>query len=399
MNSADVMDILKTNKVTSKSGILLANYLEDMKNREDGILLCNLSDSRPEYAISEYIMNHYADEVEQGIQILYELSNCQEVKRYQGYSSAVLRDPTALYSVIDTGVIRSNCAEYDYKSEFLTYGYQGRPTLVVDVETCLAIARIAAGGSVYKIIACMLKTKIKYLEVEVGTFLHNVIQELSLEEEIKAYHIGNQHGTFLMPEEILNCKVEFSYLYDTLKPIYSDNCIVNEIVELITMGANDSCQKCVMGREGTWQVVQILQDAINGNGKPLDRKELEEILPIISKGSLCPFCGQLVETLQKALLLFSKDFNEHIIKHSCSYGVCACSQNYQIDSSLCNGCMDCLEVCEYDAIDGKKGFIHIINEKMCEKCGMCLHECSEGAIKVGANLRVPNKMVKVGRFY
>lgn len=58
-----------------------------------------------------------------------------------------------------------------------------------------------------------------------------------------------------------------------------------------------------------------------------------------------------------------------------------------------------MAVAEYDAIDGKKGFIHVVDAKMCEQCGACVEECPEGAIKLGVDLKIPTRPTKVGRFH
>ncbi len=56
-----------------------------------------------------------------------------------------------------------------------------------------------------------------------------------------------------------------------------------------------------------------------------------------------------------------------------------------VDESICRGCGDCIEVCEYNAItlekkDGKR-IIAKINELLCKGCGTCSTACCNGAIK------------------
>ncbi len=76
--------------------------------------------------------------------------------------------------------------------------------------------------------------------------------------------------------------------------------------------------------------------------------------------------------------------------------VCFNTETYQIDPYI-GGIV--LTVFGYDAIDGKKGFIHVVDAKMCEQCGACVEECPEGAIKLGADLKVTACPTKVGRFH
>ena len=308
----------------------------------------------------------------------------------------MLREPTALYRAIDEGVIRSNCAEQEYGSSYVSEGYQGRPTLVVSAEDCRMIADFEAGRQQKKTIM-LCKQEPVFAEVECGTAIKGLLSLFAAEKGWKALWIGNQHGELLLPEQT-NRTVEFSYLFDTVEPIYSNMCMVQTMKRAAQAAMEDSCQKCVICREGTWQTAHMLDDAVENKGRDTDLRELEDITRIAGIGSMCQFGKHVLRPVYQAMKLFPDEFRSHIVDHKCLAGSCVGEQNFQIDPLLCTGCGSCVEVCEYDAIDGKAKFIHMIDKKMCEKCEACVDACEEGAIKVGQGLKVPTRMTKVGRF-
>ena len=256
------------------------------------------------------------------------------------------------------------------------------------------VSDIANDRTVHKVVACMDGENVRYEQLTIGAPLTEVIS--GFERPCKAILLGGQTGKLLKAGE--EQPVEFSYLFDSVKMIAADACVVHEAAKLVTLNAADSCQRCVICREGTWQADRILKDMASGGAKATDLTELCDLARIVSIGSMCGFGQTALRPLHDAMNLFGKDFEDHILHHACEQGVCFSSKCYQIDPYLCSGCTQCVDACEYDAIDGKKGFIHTVDEKMCEQCGACVDECPEGAIKFGANLKVPSRLTKAGRF-
>ena len=57
----------------------------------------------------------------------------------------------------------------------------------------------------------------------------------------------------------------------------------------------------------------------------------------------------------------------------------ATSLIFQVDSTSCNACGECVQVCPYDAIeiiDNKA----VIDQTKCTQCGECIDACPKGAI-------------------
>jgi electron transport complex protein RnfB len=51
----------------------------------------------------------------------------------------------------------------------------------------------------------------------------------------------------------------------------------------------------------------------------------------------------------------------------------------QVDDSLCVGCEDCLDFCQFDALALQDG-IAFVNQTRCVGCGVCVPACPEGAL-------------------
>ena len=72
---------------------------------------------------------------------------------------------------------------------------------------------------------------------------------------------------------------------------------------------------------------------------------------------------------------------------------------YHIIAANCIGCGECLDVCEDDAILGKKKFVHIIDQDECIQCGKCMEACEEEAIVLAGAVkpRCPKKPIPCKR--
>jgi coenzyme F420-reducing hydrogenase delta subunit/Fe-S-cluster-containing hydrogenase component 2 len=63
--------------------------------------------------------------------------------------------------------------------------------------------------------------------------------------------------------------------------------------------------------------------------------------------------------------------------------------SYYIDPEKCQACMTCARRCPVDAIDSKKGMVHIIDQEKCIKCGTCFEVCPPKFKAVTKLVRVP----------
>ena len=93
---------------------------------------------------------------------------------------------------------------------------------------------------------------------------------------------------------------------------------------------------------------------------------------------------------------FLEEVEEHVKKKNCPAGQCLAFTNIYVDSGKCQGCGKCIEVCPVNCIQGKKGYISMIDEFDCTKCGKCIDECPEQAI-IKTSGKIPKLLSKLTR--
>ena len=400
-----------------KTGRQLLPVLEDMRGRENAVLICSFGGDDPAAPLGAHLAESHSAAIVAGVRKLAEAGGCDDVILYgaqadvvsigdrltetgltvtviAGPASPVLREPTALYSVLDTGVIRAGNAEEAYKKMFQSYGYQGRPTLVVDAETAYQAYRLTEGLPMSKHIA-LLGNSTEIREADIGTAL----QTLTDTSDVKAALLGGVCGKFIGPAELGTAVIAYDYLFDSVRVLGNGDCIVSETAALYRSAKELSCQKCVLCREGSWQLAAVLSDMTEGKAGREDIALIEDIGPLIAAGALCAFGKSMVSPVLSALTVCRDEVTEHLAAKSCAAGKCRGLLSYLIDPALCVGCGECLDICPEEAIEGEDGFIHMLDEKLCVRCGKCLPVCPEGAVKFGVKLKVPKKLTKVGKFH
>jgi NADH-quinone oxidoreductase subunit F len=401
-----------------KGGIKLLPILEDMRLRKNAVLICSFGGDDPSAPLAAHLAESHSAQIATGLQLLAEAGGCTDIILYAaeldltalaalldrtlnvtvktGPSSPVLREATALYAVIDTGVIRAGNAEEDYNRTFLSYGYQGRPTLAVDAETVFQAYRLSEWLGMTKHIA-VIGTETDLREADTGVSLEALLGDTA---GLKKVLVGGLWGVYLNAADLGAATLAYEYVYDCIKPLGEGDCIVRETAELYRRARELTCQKCVLCREGSWQLQTIFTDITEGKATRDDIALIEDICPLISAGSLCAFGKHMVSPALSIISACRDEMNEHIVGKNCASGRCSGLLNYLIDPSRCTGCGECMESCPEEAIEGEDGFIHMIDDKLCAKCGKCVPVCPEGAIKCGGEkIKVPKKLTKVGKFH
>ncbi len=234
-------------------------------------------------------------------------------------------------------------------------------------------------------------------EVSVGTKLSEVVDCANA----KAVLVGGLKGKIVLPETLAEMEVGIDELFNSVTAIPKDGCIVDFIIKHMDEVWKASCGKCVMCREGTLQFKTIVSDMNQGKAKAEDIDLLKEVSKLVEIGAYCPYGKAMPQPMLDAFELFADEFDAHIKKKTCPAGVCYKGEEfYVILPDVCTGCEDCADECDEMAIEGKKGYIHMIDQDMCEHCGKCVSACDEGAIvKVEGKMpKLPKKLTKVGRF-
>ena len=160
-----------------------------------------------------------------------------------------------------------------------------------------------------------------------------------------------------------------------------DTCIVEVARFFMNFTQNESCGKCVPCREGTKNLLKILERIVNGQGKMEDLDTLEELSNAVKDGALCGLGKTAPNPVLSTLKYFRDEYIAHIQDKKCPAGVCTALKTITIDADLCKGCTKCARTCPVGAITGNVKEAHKIDQSKCIKCGACLTSCPFKAIK------------------
>lgn len=177
-------------------------------------------------------------------------------------------------------------------------------------------------------------------------------------------------------------------MVDRINGLTEEQCVVNVLLNEMKDHPCKSCGKCVYGYEGLTQCEMIFKDISEKKAKSNDKELLLDVSRLMSTQSLCDDGIELGMAVEEALKVHEEIIDEHIAKKQCRASVCKTFMTMHILASKCVGCTDCLDVCEDDAILGKRKFVHVIDNDECTLCGKCLEVCKEHAI-VFAGARKP----------
>jgi len=145
---------------------------------------------------------------------------------------------------------------------------------------------------------------------------------------------------------------------------------------------NESCGKCVPCREGTKNMLKILQRIVKGRGEMKDLELLEDLANTVKDGSLCGLGKTAPNPVLSTLKYFKDEYIAHIKDKKCPAGVCSARKTIVINPDKCKGCTKCAKNCPVSAIEGEVKNPHKIDQTKCIKCEACLKSCPFKAIEL-----------------
>ncbi len=283
-------------------------------------------------------------------------------------------------------------------------GLFGRPTLINNVETLANVPLIILNGAEwFASMGCESSKGTKtfaltgevnntgLIEVPMGTTLRQIIFDIGGGirggKKFKAVQIGGPSGGCLT-EEHLDISMDYDSLIKAgamvgsggLVVMAENTCMVEVARFFMNFTKNESCGKCVPCREGTKNMLKILQKIVNGKGEMEDIDKLEELASAVKDGSLCGLGKTAPNPVLSTLKYFRDEYIAHIRDHKCPAGVCTAMKTITIDPDKCKGCTKCARNCPVGAIEGSVKQPHKIDQTKCIKCEACLNNCPFGAI-------------------
>ena len=283
-------------------------------------------------------------------------------------------------------------------------GLFGRPTLINNVETLANVPLIILNGAEwFASMGCETSKGTKtfaltgevnntgLIEVPMGTTLRQIIFDIGGGirggKKFKAVQIGGPSGGCLT-EEHLDISMDYDSLIKAgamvgsggLVVMAEDTCMVEVARFFMNFTKNESCGKCVPCREGTKNMLKILEKIVAGKGEMEDLDKLEQLALTVKDGSLCGLGKTAPNPVLSTLKYFKDEYIAHIRDHKCPAGVCTAMKKIQINPDLCKGCTKCARTCPVGAIEGTVKNPHKIDQSKCIKCEACLNACPFKAI-------------------
>ena len=290
-------------------------------------------------------------------------------------------------------------------------GLFGKPTVINNVETLASVPYIfregaekyraigtqkSAGAKTFALTGHVANTGL--IEVPFGTTLREIVYNIGggvldnngnlTKDDFKAVQIGGPSGGCLTPD-VLDLPLDYDSLAQTgaivgsggLVVMNKQTCMVRIARFFMQFTQNESCGKCVPCREGTKQLLALLDDIIEGRGTAETLELLEETAKAVKLGSLCGLGKTAPNPVLSTLRYFRDEYEAHVFKKICPTGECKALARPEVDPQKCKGCTMCAKNCPVGAISGKVKEPHKIDQEKCIKCGACKTKCKFGAIK------------------
>jgi len=225
-------------------------------------------------------------------------------------------------------------------------GLWGRPTNVNNVKTWAAVPAILMRGAdwyaslgnerskgtmVFSLAGAIAHPGI--VEVPLGTTLREVIFDIGGGvlggKRFQAAQTGGPGGG-LVPAELLDLPLDFEHLNQAGSSMGSggiivldeDACVVDLVRDLVAFSTAESCGKCTPCREGTAQLLHVLDEIAGGRGKPSDVPKLERLSRLMAATSFCGLGQSAPNPLLSSLRHFRKEWDAHLVEHRCPTGRC-----------------------------------------------------------------------------
>ncbi|MBL1211734.1 MAG: 4Fe-4S binding protein [Ignavibacteriae bacterium] len=292
-------------------------------------------------------------------------------------------------------------------------GLWDKPTVINNVETLSTIPLIlkfgagefikigssfSSGTKTFALTGHVANTGL--IEVPFGTTLREIVYDIGggvtdkrgkiSNEGFKMVQIGGPSGGCLT-EEHLDLPLDFDSLTKIgamigsggLVVMNKDTCMVQVSRFFMQFTQNESCGKCVLCREGTKQMLALLDDIIEGRGTIDTINLLEELSKSVKVGSLCGLGKTAPNPILSALNYFREEFEAHVVQQRCPSAKCKNLLMPEIIVELCKGCGLCIRKCPVDAITGEKSKPHTLHQEKCIKCGECIEVCRFNAVTGG----------------
>lgn len=175
-------------------------------------------------------------------------------------------------------------------------------------------------------------------------------------------------------------------------------CPVDSSLAQLRAAAARSCGRDVMCREGTRQLMTVLDDVVAGRTQPGDLDLITDLAQVVAQQASCEMTGGAAQRLVGSLRDEADEWDQHLRRKRCTSLTCAMSFTVYADPETCTGCQACSPLCPVGAIAGGEDLVHVVDAAACTKCLLCLPACPVGALRKAGPVkpRLPSEPVPVG---
>lgn len=213
-----------------------------------------------------------------------------------------------------------------------------KPTVLNNVETLATIPQIILKGSQWFRTVGTEESKgtkvfsitgdinnVGCVEIPIGMTVGTVINEIGggicQGKKFKAAQLGGPSGGCI-PVQHLDTPLDYEELNKIGSMMGSGGLIVmsegKSAVDIarffMDFCADESCGKCVPCREGTKQMLKILNDICEGRGKQGDIEKLEDLAKVVKNTSLCALGQTAPNPILSTINYFKNEYEEAINK-------------------------------------------------------------------------------------
>ena len=324
-----------------------------------------------------------------------------DITIYLGGGAYVCGESSAIIQSIE-GDVGEPRAKHIHATERGLWGY---PTVLNNVETWANIPLIinkgaewyanigtekSKGTKIFSLIGNINNSS--QVEIPMGMTLKEIIYDIGggipKGKEFKAIQIGGPSGGCI-PASMSDLSIDYGELTRVGSMMGSgsmiimdeDTCMVDVAKYFTEFNLDESCGKCSSCREGTAQVLEMLEDICTGKGDENTLPLLEELCEYIKDTSLCGLGKTSPDPILTTMKYFNDEYLAHIRDKECPAKVCKALIFYDIDPENCIGCGVCAKKCPVEAISGEKKTTHVIDKDVCTKCGTCFAACKFNAVQ------------------
>ncbi len=277
-------------------------------------------------------------------------------------------------------------------------GFQGRPTMINNVETFANVPIIIRdGGAQYASVGTegskgtklfALAGDLQYsglAEVPMGISIGDIVYGIGGAEvgSIKAVQIGGPSGGCI-PEEYFDTPVDYDSLSELgaimgsggLIAVGKQRCMVETARYFLDFTTKESCGKCTFCRIGTKRMLEKLERITGGHGQQQDIDDLGSLGAMIINGSLCGLGQTAPNPVLTTLRYFEDEYKQHVDHKHCPALECKALVDIAIDADTCIECRACIVSCPVSAISEEFS----VDNEVCTRCNSCIEVCPVDAI-------------------